>query len=162
MTDELVRKADTTEEPRVLIYCQHVLGMGHLIRSMAIARALKHCTVTFINGGESLSGVEVPPWVTIVNLPSISSDSEFQELKVHAYDTTLEQVQQTRKHRLLELYESIRPDVLLIELFPFGRKRFAFELLPLLAHIRLSGDSTQVVCSLRDILVTKPVYWTSH
>ena len=156
MTDELARKTDTAEKPRVLIYCQHILGMGHLIRSMAIARALKNCVVTFINGGESLSGVQVPPWVSIENLPSISSDSEFQELKTHCQDTTLEQVQQARKHRLMELYETIRPDVLLIELFPFGRKRFAFELLPLLAHIRLAEDSTQVVCSLRDILVTKP------
>ena len=155
MSDELVTNTIVAEKPRVLIYCQHVLGMGHLIRSMAIARALKQCAVTFINGGESLSGVEVPPWVSMENLPSISSDSEFQELKVHDCDTTLEQVQQVRKHRLRELYDAIRPDVLLIELFPFGRKRFAFELLPLLAHIRLAGGSTRVVCSLRDILVTK-------
>lgn len=155
MNDEVLPKTTAVEQPRVLIYCQHVLGMGHLIRSMAIARALKQCAVTFINGGESLSGVEVPPWVSMENLPSISSDSEFQELKVHGHGTTLEQVQQVRKHRLMELYDAIRPDVLLIELFPFGRKRFAFELLPLLAHIRLAGGSTRVVCSLRDILVTK-------
>jgi predicted glycosyltransferase len=156
MSDELVTTTPVAEIPRVLIYCQHVLGMGHLIRSMAIARALKNCAVTFINGGESLSGVDVPPWVSMENLPSISSDSEFRELKTNSHDTTLEQVQQTRKHRLLELYETIRPDVLLVELFPFGRKRFAFELLPLLAHIRLASGSTRVVCSLRDILVTKP------
>ena len=155
MRDELTHKTAVAETPRVLLYCQHVLGMGHLIRSMAIARALKQCAVTFINGGESLSGVEVPPWVSMENLPSISSDSEFQELKVHGHGTTLEQVQQVRKHRLMELYDVIRPEVLLIELFPFGRKRFAFELLPLLAHIRLAGGSTRVVCSLRDILVTK-------
>lgn len=155
MNDEVLPKTTAVEQPRVLIYCQHILGMGHLIRSMAIARALKQCAVTFINGGESLSGVEVPPWVSMENLPSISSDSEFQELKVHGHGTTLEQVQQVRKHRLMELYDAIRPDVLLIELFPFGRKRFAFELLPLLAHIRLAGGSTRVVCSLRDILVTK-------
>ncbi len=156
MNNELLHNTNVAEKPRVLIYCQHVLGMGHLIRSMAIARALKNCAVTFINGGESLSGVEVPPWVSMENLPPISSDSEFQALKINGHGTTLEQVQHVRKHRLLELYEAIRPDVLLIELFPFGRKRFAFELLPLLAHIRLAGSSTQVVCSLRDILVTKP------
>jgi predicted glycosyltransferase len=156
MNDKLTHKVDIAEKPRVLIYCQHVLGMGHLIRSMAIARALKNCAVTFINGGESLSGVEVPPWVTIVNLPSISSDSEFQELTIHSQDMTLEQVQRARRNQLIALFERLRPDVLLIELFPFGRKRFAFELLPLLAHIRLAGGSTKVACSLRDILVTKP------
>ena len=151
-----VHRTDAAEKPRVLIYCQHVLGMGHLIRSMAIARALKQCAVTFINGGESISGVEVPSWVTIVNLPSISSDSEFQELTTHRQDMTLEQVQRARRNQLIALFDRLRPNVLLIELFPFGRKRFAFELLPLLAHIRLAGGATHVVCSLRDILVKKP------
>lgn len=156
MKDEPTYKTDGTEKPRVLIYCQHVLGMGHLIRSMAIARALKHCTVVFVNGGESLSGVEVPPWVTVVNLPPISSDSEFQGLNIHSDNSTLEQVQLARKKVLFGLFDHFHPDVVVIELFPFGRKRFAFELLPLLAHIRLAAPSTQVVCSLRDILVTKP------
>ena len=156
MRDEMIHKTDSVQKLRVLIYCQHVLGMGHLIRSMAIACALKNCAVTFINGGESLSGVAVPPWVTIVNLPSISSDSEFQELTIHSQDMTLEQVQQARRNQLIALFDRLRPDILLIELFPFGRKRFAFELLPLLAHIRLASSSTKVACSLRDILVTKP------
>jgi len=156
MTNELIDDVTGAEKPRVLIYCQHVLGMGHLIRSMAIARALKNCTVVFVNGGESISGIEIPSWVTIVNLPPITSDSEFQRLNIHSESTTLEQVQRARKNRLLELFRQVRPDVVIIELFPFGRKRFAFELLPLLAHIRLSAPSTKVVCSLRDILVTKP------
>lgn len=158
MNDELPDKTAVTEKPRVLIYCQHVLGMGHLIRSMAIARSLKNCTVVFVNGGESISGIDIPSWVTIVNLPPITSDSEFQGLNIHSEDTTLEQVQRARKNMLLELVGHFRPDVVIIELFPFGRKRFSFELLPLLAHIRLStsSSSTKVVCSLRDILVTKP------
>ncbi|HRI39805.1 MAG TPA: hypothetical protein PLO50_14715, partial [Nitrospira sp.] len=156
MKEEPTYKTDGTEKPRILIYCQHVLGMGHLIRSMAIARALKNCTVVFNNGGESLSGVEVPPWVTVVNLPPISSDSEFQELNIHSDNSTLEQIQLARKKELFERFDHFHPDVVVIELFPFGRKRFAFELLPLLAHIRLAAPSTRVVCSLRDILVTKP------
>lgn len=156
MRDQSEHKTASTEKPHILIYCQHILGMGHLIRSMAIARALRNCTVVFVNGGESLSGVEVPSWVTIVNLPPITSDSEFQGLNIHGKDTTLEQIQLARKHMLFELFGHFRPDVVVIELFPFGRKRFAFELLPLLAHIRLSSPSTKVVCSLRDILVTKP------
>lgn len=156
MRDKLPDKTAATEKPRVLIYCQHVLGMGHLIRSMAIARALKNCTVVFVNGGESISGMDIPSCVTIVNLPPITSDSEFQGLNIHSEDTTLEQVQRARKNTLFELVDHFRPDVVIIELFPFGRKRFAFELLPLLAHIRLSAASTKVVCSLRDILVTKP------
>ena len=140
---------------RVLIYCQHVLGMGHLIRSMAIAQALKDFDVYFLNGGEALTGMECPPWMTIVQMPAITSDGEFEELKSATHGSTLEAVQQARRTILIEVVDRLRPDVLLIELFPFGRKRFAFELLPLLAHIRLSGDPTKIVCSLRDILVKK-------
>jgi len=38
--------------PRLLFYCQHSLGMGHLIRSFSIADGLaKHFEVVFLNGG---------------------------------------------------------------------------------------------------------------
>jgi predicted glycosyltransferase len=42
-----------------------------------------------------------------------------------------------------------------IELFPFGRLKFAYELIPLLERAKAAGSPTKVVCSLRDILVSK-------
>src|SRR5262249_23686671 len=56
---------------------------------------------------------------------------------------------------LLKLFDELRPDALLIELFPFGRKRFALELIPLLERARSRSEETLVACSLRDILVEK-------
>ena len=48
------------------------------------------------------------------------------------------------------------PNLLLIELFPFGRKAFRFELDPLLAEIDAGRlPACKVVCSVRDILVEK-------
>jgi predicted glycosyltransferase len=45
----------------------------------------------------------------------------------------------------------------MVELFPFGRKKFASELLPLLERARQRGRRQPlVVCSLRDILVGRP------
>ena len=43
--------------------------------------------------------------------------------------------------------------MVLVELFPFGRTKFAGELLPLLEAARAAG--ARVVCSLRDILVAR-------
>jgi len=43
--------------------------------------------------------------------------------------------------------------VVLVELFPFGRKKFAAELLPLLEAARSPEKRALVVCSLRDMLV---------
>src|SRR5262249_33113987 len=57
---------------------------------------------------------------------------------------------------LLSEFDRFDPDILLIELFPFGRRQFVFELMPLLARTRLRRPATKVVCSVRDILVRQP------
>ncbi|HUY14913.1 MAG TPA: hypothetical protein VMX16_14965 [Terriglobia bacterium] len=41
-------------------------------------------------------------------------------------------------------------------MFPFGRKRFSFELLPLLQSARSCQPAALVVSSVRDVLVKKP------
>ena len=67
---------------------------------------------------------------------------------------------QARRSALLDLHAKIDPDVVLLELFPFGRRQFAFELLPLLEAIHAAENRSLVACSVRDVLVasktTKP------
>ncbi|MEL6382586.1 MAG: glycosyltransferase [Cyanobacteria bacterium J06626_18] len=139
---------------KLLFYCQHILGMGHLIRSMEIVRGLTdEFEVCFINGGQVVKGFQAPPSVQVINLPAIKTDTEFRELQVVDSHLSLEDVQAFRQQRLLAVLEEFQPDVLMIELFPFGRRRFSFELIPLVESARAQG--TKVVCSLRDIVVTK-------
>lgn len=139
---------------KVMFYCQHVLGMGHLVRSMALVEGLSQdFEVCFVNGGEIVEGFKVPGNINIVNLPPLKSDEDFGELKGQD-GKSLAQIQHTRLQQLLTCHKAFQPDLLVVELFPFGRKKFAFELIPLLARIRLEGK-TKVVCSLRDILVQK-------
>jgi predicted glycosyltransferase len=141
---------------KLMFYCQHILGMGHLVRSMEIVRGLtKYFQICFINGGEVIPEFEIPPGVEVVNLPAIKTDSEFQELQVVDNAFTLSEVQEIRKQLLLSLLDKFQPDILMIELFPFGRRRFSFELIPLLEQVQASQRSIKVVCSLRDIVVTK-------
>src|SRR6516225_1361856 len=141
---------------KVLMYCQHVLGIGHMVRSTEVARAVaREADVTFISGGAPVDGFPFPPSVTLVQLPAIQTDQEFGSLDSCESSHTLEEVQGLRREQVLDLFARIRPDVLVIELFPFGRKRFAFELIPLLERARKRDAGTLVVCSLRDILVEK-------
>jgi predicted glycosyltransferase len=141
---------------KVLMYCQHVLGIGHLVRSTEIARALsRNADVTLVSGGESVDGFTFPPGVRLVQLPAIQTDEEFGGLGNCGSSQTLEEIQDLRRKRLLGLFDEIRPDALVIELFPFGRKRFAFELLPLLERARTRNSETLVASSVRDILVEK-------
>jgi len=141
---------------KVLMYCQHVLGIGHMVRSTEVARAVaREADVTFISGGAPVDGFPFPPSVTLVQLPAIQTDQEFGSLDSCESSHTLEELQGLRREQILDLFARIRPDVLVIELFPFGRKRFAFELIPLLERARKPDAGTLVVCSLRDILVEK-------
>jgi predicted glycosyltransferase len=141
---------------KAMFYCQHVLGMGHLIRSAEIVRGLANngFKVSFLNGGEIVEGFKLFADIELVNLPPIKSDAEFRELQVADSELTLEEIKTERCRRILAEYERLQPDVLIIELFPFGRRKFAFELIPLLNRIR-DDKRTKVVCSLRDILVSK-------
>ncbi|MEA5466830.1 glycosyltransferase family protein [Leptothoe sp. PORK10 BA2] len=139
---------------KIMFYCQHILGMGHLIRSMEIVRGLTaDFEVCFINGGEVVQGFQAPPGVQVINLPAIKTDTEFRALIPVNSTLTIEETQDIRRQKLLDILHSFRPDVLVIELFPFGRRRFSFELIPLIEAAK--AQNAKVVSSLRDIVVTK-------
>jgi predicted glycosyltransferase len=141
---------------RLLFYCQHILGMGHLVRSMEIVRGLSQdFEVCFINGGEVIENFQIPAGVEMINLPGIKTDSEFKVLQTVDPAKDLAEVQAFRAQQLLQIYTHYQPDIFMVELFPFGRRKFSFELLPLLDAIQAEGRRTKVVCSLRDIVVTK-------
>jgi predicted glycosyltransferase len=139
----------------ILIYCQHVLGIGHLFRTLEIARAMHNHRVVLVLGGPPVT-VPLPGHVRELQLPGLEMDAEFSGLLPVDRALELETVKQRRKALLFKIMEEVRPDVLLIELFPFGRNGFSFELLPLLEAVRTGAlPSCRVVCSVRDILVEK-------
>jgi len=137
--------------PTVLFYCQHSLGLGHLVRSFALAGALaERFRVVLLNGGRLPRGLPTPPGVEIVSLPPLGMTVD-GALVSHDRRRSTERALRVRRREMLELQAELRPDVLFIELFPFGRKKFASELVPLLEAAREA--ETLTICSLRDILV---------
>ena len=140
---------------KIMFYCQPVLGMGHLVRSLEIVRGLAEFDVWFINGGAAIVQSDLPSHATLVNLPPMQSDPEFKSIESIDPTTDPERIKAQRKSLLLEAFAQIQPDILLIELFPFGRLKFDFELIPLLEAARNAVPQVRIVCSLRDILVAK-------
>ncbi len=139
---------------KILVYCQHVLGIGHLCRILAILRALDDHRITLVLGGPPVD-LEFPDHVRVVQLPPLRMDADFQNLQPVDPAGSLDQVRTARRRQLLELFRGLQPDVLLIELFPFGRYAFRFELDPLLEEARTANRAIPVVCSVRDILVER-------
>ena len=140
--------------PVLLFYCQHSLGIGHLTRSFALASALvEHFEVVFLNGGRLPPGLPLPADVRIIDLPPLGMDDGHTVVSRGAVRDVRE-VKVQRRVLIEAAVRRWRPAVLLVELFPFGRKKFADEILPLIRLARRQpGAAARVVCSLRDILV---------
>jgi len=143
------------ERPALLLYCQHALGMGHLVRSLVLAGALaKRFRVVFLNGGPVPRGVARPRGVTFVDLPPLGFDTEGR-LVSRDGRRSVARAEDVRRATILQTFRELRPEIILVELFPFGRKKFAGELMPLFDAAHALGSARPLlVSSLRDILVT--------
>jgi predicted glycosyltransferase len=61
-----------------------------------------------------------------------------------------------RRDQILDCFATFDPRVIVIELFPFGRKKFSKEIMPLLERAAGRGrEGPLVLCSLRDVLVSR-------
>ena len=149
--------------PTVLFYCQHSLGLGHLARSLALADGLAaRFDVVLLNGGRLPAGTRVPDGVRLVNLPPLGHASDYS-LVSHDPAVTVDDALARRRRIILDTFAATRPAALVVELFPFGRKKFAGELIPLLeAATAADGPRPRVVCSIRDILVGQRIDQGGH
>jgi len=140
----------------IIYYCQHVLGIGHFFRSLEICRALSRHRVTLLTGGPRVPSVTLPDHVHRVCLPELRMDTDFSGLLAADAGQSIEAVKRRRAERLYHLVADRSPDLFIVELYPFGRRAFRFELEPVLEGIRKGTFAPcRVVCSLRDILVEK-------
>ena len=139
----------------IIFYCQYSWGMGHLVRSLEFARALSNHDVTLIAGGQQVE-IDIPGHVRLIRLPVLYMDETFTNMISGDPKRSVEQIQKDRQEILFALFDQKKPNLFIVELFPFGRSMFGFELQPLLKAIR-NGQFGKIktICSLRDILVEK-------
>jgi predicted glycosyltransferase len=138
----------------ILFYVQHLLGIGHLRRSAAIARALDAAgvKVVFVSGGLPVPGLDIGA-AQLVQLPPLKSlDERFSGLADDKGRLIDQAWKDARATQLLEIFRAARPRLLITEMFPLGRRQMRFELLPLLETAARRTPRPAIVCSVRDIL----------
>ena len=139
---------------RVLIAVTHLLGAGHLTRAAALARgfAARGHRATLVSGGVPsplirLDGIE------LVQLPAVrTAGTDFRTLLDPAGTPVGEDYRAARCNLLRDALAAARPDVVITELFPFGRRVLAAEFLTLLEAAHALRPRPLVACSIRDIL----------
>ena len=142
--------------PSLLFYCQHSLGFGHLARAWTMAGALSsEFRVTLWCGGpvpHSLAASPAP--FDVVELPPMAMNEDGRLVSLDPR-YSVEHALDARQGILLRDLAAKQPAALVVELFPFGRKKFEHELVPLLEAAQTMSPRPFVVCSLRDILVAR-------
>jgi predicted glycosyltransferase len=141
---------------RVLFHVQHLLGIGHWRRAALLARAMQAAglEVTVLSGGPEEAGESEK--FEIVQLPAArAADAGFATIVDAAGQPIDDAFRSERRSLALATFARIRPHVLLLESFPFGRRAFRFELLPLIAAAHAAEPRIPVVASVRDVLVAR-------
>src|SRR5712692_10390180 len=141
-------------EMKAFFYVQHLLGIGHLKRAATLARALAEhgFEVTLASGGPRVPGIDLEK-VKLIQLPPASAaDMTFKALLDESGLPVNDAWKARRREALLAAWRGAAADVLLIELFPFGRRQMRFELLPLLEAARAGPRPPLIVSSVRDLI----------
>ncbi|WP_170527529.1 glycosyltransferase family protein [Ruegeria arenilitoris] len=139
---------------RTMIVVTHLLGTGHLSRALTLGRAFADAghDVTVASGGMTAPQLNADG-VSLLALPPLRSDgTDFTRLLTADGDIADATYLNSRAIALTEAVRRVNPDVLITELYPFGRRSLADEFLALLSTARSLPSCPVVLSSVRDIL----------
>lgn len=140
---------------RVLIAVTHLLGAGHLTRAATLARAFAAAghEVMLISGGVPAPLVRLDS-VRLVQLPPLHIvGTAFTTLLRPGGEPADANWLTRRRTAMLDAFEGFAPDVVVTELFPFGRRALAEEFLALVEAASARVTRPLILASVRDILV---------
>lgn len=137
---------------KVMIVVTHLLGTGHLTRALTLARAFVAAgdQVVLVSGGVPVGHLDFDG-IELVQLPPLKSDGvDFSRLLVADGTVAAAEYLGARQGTLLDAFARARPDLLITELFPFGRRILRAEFTALLDTAQAAH--VPVLSSVRDIL----------
>ncbi len=138
----------------VMIVVTHLLGTGHLSRALTLGRAFAEdgSDVMIVTGGMPAPQLN-SDGITLFGLPPLRSDgTDFTRLLTEIGEVADPAYLSARSAAFAQAVQSFRPDVLITELFPFGRRSLAAEFEVGLEAAHALSKRPLVLASIRDIL----------
>ncbi len=138
---------------KVMLVVTSLMGAGHLQRTLIIARAIREAggEPVIVSGGRPIAHLKTGG-VTVEHIPSLSADGFDYSRLMTPDDVADAAYLRSRAAHLVDLFEEHRPDALVTELFPFGRRALSSEFLTLLAQAK---GKAKIYASIRDVLEPK-------
>lgn len=139
---------------RVLIVVTHLLGAGHLSRALTLARGFvaSGADVTIASGGMPVAQFD-SSGISLRQLPPVRSDGTNFTRLLDADGAVVDAPYLAgRAQALDEILTTQKPDLLITELFPFGRRILKAEFESLLRTAQKMVPRPIILASIRDIL----------
>lgn len=135
-----------SHQKRGLYYCQYLVGIGHLVRSLNICRSLvKKFEIDFLLGGYQVDVTLESPHFHILELPPL-------DLENPSAAGFTEEILKTKIAERQSYIENIKLpyDFFITEIFPFSKWCFKDEIETLILKIKKLNPNCVIACSLRD------------
>ena len=145
------------QRPRILYYCQSLVGVGHLTCSLRIIlELLAHSDVDLVYGGLDATMPSAQPGLRSLRLPTLLHDEDSGEFFAPdaGPDADLEQVWAARA-RAIDAFLCMPYQAIVVEFYPFGRRRFKREIMALFDAVRAHGGPVPIFTSVREVLVPR-------
>ena len=136
---------------RVLCHVQHFIGIGHFVRMHAIASGMSGAhEVYLVDGGRPVPRRPGPRPIELIPLPRlVRAAGRIVGLET---DTPVALLMEERIRLLIQAVERIRPDAILVDIYPFSKWEVEEEITRMIAVARQLNARVRIVTSLRDIV----------
>jgi predicted glycosyltransferase len=135
----------------ILMYSHDTYGLGHIRRSMALARNIRSAgehNIIILTGSPIVGRFDFPQGIDFVRVPGMIKQSN--DLYVpHSIKVAPEMALTIRQNIILATAQAFNPSIFLVDKAPLGLKR---EVVPTLQWLRAERPDAHVVLGLRDIM----------
>ncbi len=139
---------------KIFFVVTHLLGTGHLARTLTLAHAFRQAghKAVIISGGMPAPHLDATG-LTVLQLPPLRSDgTNFKRLLDDLGREVDARYRSLRQADLLSHLKAEKPDVVVTELFPFGRRTLRHEFGALVDAANKMEPQPLILSSIRDIL----------
>jgi predicted glycosyltransferase len=145
-------KADSK---KILYYCQSLVGVGHLACSLRIINELlQHAQVDLIQGGlDTGTTLEHPGFRSLI-LPTLLHDTESGGFFDPDEQRGIDDIWSARSEAITGFLRGAY-DAIVVEFYPFGRRRFKREIQDIFRMVRESSGPVPIFTSVREVLVPR-------
>ncbi|MCX7823654.1 MAG: glycosyltransferase [Syntrophobacterales bacterium] len=138
------------DQARILMYSHDTYGLGHLRRSLAIAKSVRSipASVIIITGSPLVGRFAIPKGIDFVRIPGMIkvSNEEYTPLSIKLPPSNVLSI---REEIILATIRSFRPHFFLVDKSPLGLKR---EIQSSLEWINANLTECTTILGLRDIM----------